>query len=63
MTNFYNLPIADLYGIDDGYGVVGVGFKCTRCEKHTRFVASFAGDVNECGHCGQDHYVDKDYEY
>jgi len=63
MDNVDDLPIADLYGIDDGWGVVGVGLECSTCQKLTMFVSSEEGEIVTCGRCGQKHYVDKDYEY
>jgi hypothetical protein len=61
--NSDDLPIADLQGIDDGWGVVGAALECTKCGEDTLFVWSWKGAIVTCQWCEQDHYVDKDYDY
>lgn len=63
MENFDNLPIAEPHGISDGWGVIGAGFECTKCNHRNQFVSFEAGDTLVCSSCGQEYYVDKDYDY
>jgi len=46
----------ELYYINDGYGVIGVGFKCHSCGKENMFVH---GDVYEhvCKFCESMNYM------
>lgn len=57
-----NLPIADIYAINDGYGVVGWGFHCSNCGVNNNFHCFYKDDVVECNDCMTEYYVDADYD-
>jgi hypothetical protein len=63
MNDFSELPIAEPYGIDDGYCVVGTGFDCKSCGRSNKFVTLWKGDTIECQWCNQPHNVLTDYDY
>jgi hypothetical protein len=44
-------PVARPFKINDGYGIVGIGFQCGVCDRETLFVDIELGRFVECGKC------------
>ena len=40
------------YGINDGYGIVGVGFECPYCKQENNFVCDYF-EEKTCENCGE----------
>ena len=45
---------------DDGWGIVGWSFKCSKCNRDNRFVSSPDEDGMTCEHCRSDNYFIKE---
>jgi hypothetical protein len=54
--------IAEPFGIDDGYGIIGAGFKCGACGRETLFVTIEKDTFARCEKCGAENYCEDDYE-
>lgn len=48
---------AELYGINDGWGIVGYGFECPNCESRSGFI-NYTESEHACEDCDVDIQVE-----
>jgi hypothetical protein len=50
----------ETFSIDDGYGVIGSGWHCGKCEHVHMFESWHAGEDKTCNQCGVINHFEQD---